>query len=265
MLADPASTYPWDPLRKDFYGGRVGIVRTSIALTFDRAMKPSPFNPDHTFEQDIGNAPFPVGEKTGLKPNTLCTTLIGFSAGLSKEQLKLAFEWYDWSKCGRGATLWLTEVKDKIRLLGKEAYPARALGGYVYKIREFPPGFPKAEDMIPKEFLDLFAKEKMTPLKPRPQQFGLKYNIYAMPSEELPYIQALNQKIVSEENLDIKAELEKIADSVNKEALNYKIKGDKEKFQRYYAAVEKFFKENYPTFYESDMFKEIWEKYYKVF
>jgi len=264
MLSDPASTYPWI-VDGDFSSGRVGITRSFATDMFASVVKgTSPFDPKRTLEQDVGWTSLPIGEKTGLRPSTLSSGIFGFNASLSKKEIKAAFDYFDWNYYGKGATIDLMTYRDRYRVLGKEAYPSD-LVTRIADIKEIPQGLPKFSDIIPKEYLDLYAKDKMTPAKPQPQQFGLKYTMIGMPGGEMLYTHAFNQKIVSEENLDIKTELEKIANLVNRDVFNYKIEGDKEKFQRYYAAVEKFYKENYPAFYESDMFKETWEKYYKVF
>jgi len=264
MLSDVTSTWPWDPVQKDFPAGRIGMARSSSVDEFLDSMKPSIFNPEHTYQQDCGFALLPVGDKTGIRPNTVCTTMWGFPASLSTEELKLAFEYWDWMVCGKGFSLKLMEIADKVRVIGKEEYPADILGSTPYKI-EMPSGLPDPEEIIPPEFLKIYQIGASCPLKPQPEDFGLRFSQWTMPASQLPVIQAFNQEIITQENLDIEKRLAEIANQLNKEDdLCFKIEGDREKLGKYYKAVESFFKENYPTFYESEMFKEIFEEYYKI-
>ena len=218
MLSDVASDFPWDPVSKDFYGGRIGMVRDSTSNRYPQLVgKPSPFNIDHAAEEDIGFINMPTGDKTGLVPNLVCTNILGFPAYLSEEELKLAFEFFDWNVAGRGKTLYLIGMADKFRLLGPVAYPVRELGLKAYKPRgEIPSGLPLPEEIIPANWLEVQRKGVIVPIKPQPENFGLKVGVWSMPPEELPYLQAFQQMMIAEKDFDIEKELEKLAVQVNK-------------------------------------------------
>jgi len=61
----------------------------------------------------------------------------------------------------------------------------------------------------------------------------------------------------------IKEMMEESAETINKKLLNYKIKGDKEKFKAYFKAMDDFYKENYPEFYGSKGYEENFVSYFK--
>lgn len=77
-------------------------------------------------------------------------------------------------------------------------------------------------------------------------------------------LQAAISKIFTDPNADPKTELDKAANVANKTALNEKLEGvTKENMKNYYTALDAFYKENFPKYYE-EVFKELFEKYYKV-
>lgn len=261
MLTDLSMTSPWDMLTKEFEGGRVGITLTPTVTQWRYSTRPSPFNPEHAYVDDVGLTTFPVGEETGVAPNMVYSMLYGFVATLNKEELKAAFEYWDWERCGKGRTLLLERIADEYSLLGKEVYPIE-LASYVYKLEEIPKGLPLPAKIIPEEFLKVHKKACMVPRQPYPEEFGLQLNCLYGLSLAYPYLKACWEGMLTKEDWNAKVELEKTGERINKESLNYKIPNDTEKFKEYYAAVKSFYKKNYPKFYESKAFKQQWEKYY---
>jgi len=264
----------WDPYNKDFMAGRIGLV-LMIGTPENKGLTPSPFHPEHKYSEDVGIAPQPTSfssRELGFFSMQADVDTWGFSAGLSKEELKAAFEYWDWISCGRGKTLELERAADLYPLIGKQTtvfYSINSPLFFAYKIRKVPRGLPTMEEMFGKEYAELVIplREKYVTVaakRPSPSDYGLKINMRAIPPSLFQYVQAAYQRIMSDANADVKTELEKVAPQINKECWNYKIKGDKEKFEKYYTAVADYLKEYAPEFYQSKKFKEMWEKYYKV-
>jgi len=265
MLTDITYKY-WDSYFKDFMGGRVGIA--AIWYPCGDYLGQSPWNPDRKFIDDLGLAPLPAGEKTGIRMGTFMSNPMGFLSTMTDEELRLAFDLVDWNMCGTGAMLKMERVNHKYSIMG--VYPGFLgdIRGYVdspYKPRfELPTNLKKAfEELYPKELIELFNFDRKVPHEPNPDAYGLKLSWDGIPAE-FPYIASVYQKIVSDPNADVVTELRKIEDAVNTECFSFKIEDDKEKFKKYYTAKAEWYKKHYPKFYESDLFKQLWEEYYKV-
>jgi len=262
MLSDPTATGHHQAYRKEFIGGRAGMCYIYGDGALNKANSPSPWYPNRVLKDDMGVTTFPMGKKTGIRANVIGGCTYGFLSTLSKKELEIAFDWWDWNVCGRGKTLFMMETLDNYKLYGKRAIDTGAVLG-LYHPREIPLGFPDVKDIWPEEYLRAWNLAIATPSAPEPAEFGLRINKTGT-MEAFPYLQALFQTIVSKEDLDVEVELKKIAEKINREAYNYKIEGDKEKLKKFVAATEEFYKENYPSFYNSNMFKETIEKYWKV-
>jgi len=266
MLTDVTYMY-WDSYFKDFIPGRVGM-----AAMWTRGvgyLDPSPWHAGRKYMDDAGVAPLPLGEKTGIRFATLYSDSVGFLSTLDKEQLKLAFELWEWFAIGRGRILMLEREGDLYSIIGKDYSPNTWLladfANSPYNLKgEVPANFRKEfEEIYPKELIEIHNFDIKVKNAPDSAEFGLDISWDGVPSE-FPYIASVYQTIVSDPNADVVKELEKIRDPVNKECFSYKIEGDKEKFKEYYTAKAEFYKKNYPKFYESKLFKEMWEKYYKI-
>jgi len=262
----------WHPLRKDFMSGRAAMA-LEIALT-NNGNEVSPFNSKRKFSEDIGLIPIPCSfssKEKGIRAGAGDFSLWGFTSNLDKEELKAAFEYFDWICCGRGKTLALERIADLYPLIGKEKRlcSVRDLPEfYIYKVRDIPPHLPRPVDLVGEKSMEewraLSEVNNIRLEQPYPSAYGLRYNILCMPYKSYPYLQAAYQTIMTNPNADVRTELERVAAQINKECFDFKIKDDKEKFKEYYTAMAEYVKEYYPDFYQSENFKEMWEKYYKV-
>jgi len=251
--------------RSEFKASRAGMVwgDTRVYLG-DFVRNPWVFSETVPFYEFAGSAPQPKG-KYNLRCSFLHAVISGFDPTLNKEELKAAFDWYDWNTVGVGKRLELMETIDHYFLTGSGG--ASLIYFHTtpyYKVRNLPAvTIPSMTELSSPDWERTYKQTISIPRPPDMFEYGFRIT-YRGVAEELPALSSLFQAVVTNPEADIQAELRKTADILNKTVYNYKIEGDKEKFKAYYTALEKFYEKNFPEFYQSSQFKEQLEKYHKV-
>jgi len=251
------------PHSKEMLGGRAGMVWTGNQV--GNNVGNFTFDPKKSNPKFIGVAPIPRG-KGNLRLRIVDFCPFGFDPTLDKEHLKASFDYYEWVAAGKGAELRFMDNIDEVKIMGPQYMGGWDIGCYMYwayPIPEYYRSQIKVSDYVPDDYIRVtttIAYE--TPGEPKSQQYGL---INCEKEGLLVDVdRGVLQAIVCNPDVDIQAEVKKAADKGNKMYLNYKIKNDKEKLQKFYAAVDDFYKEYYPDWYNSTEYKEMMEKYYKV-
>jgi len=261
----------------EFTSGRAAIM---IAGTLPRTLvlwgigQPHRFDPVKETKDILGGTLAPRAEY-GLRHNTMYTDPIMFDPTLSKEQLKAALDWTLWNTQGMGFQI--TQFVD----FGQRNIGIKTAGmwnGYyrtistpyrietsslaekeIAKLRK---EYPK----ITSKYEELFQKASSFPVIPSPRSYGLIPSDMGIAEIKETEMQVRDSLIATPKELtlaDIKAEIEKAGEKINKKVLNFKIKGDKEKFQAYFKAVDEFYKKNFPKFYGSKDYEENFVSYFK--
>ncbi|MCD6231034.1 extracellular solute-binding protein [Candidatus Aerophobetes bacterium] len=202
---------------------------------------------DMPFYKSCGPVPFPVGPE-GIRLNLITAGLMGFNPTLDKDQLKAAFEFYTWMwGGGEGYKILLEQT----RIVSKHPEVAVQMMPYLYPY----PGKPKKE-VVP-EWAKIEEIEKSFPTAPLPSAYNLVVNLQ---NSVLP----LFDTIIHDPKVDLQKVARETANRINKGVLNYKVKGQTVKnYKDYYTDLATFYKENFPEYYEKT-FKNLFEKYYKV-
>ncbi|MCD6231630.1 extracellular solute-binding protein [Candidatus Aerophobetes bacterium] len=236
----------------------------------DCIFKPHKYSPVKETKDILGIVSPPTSEY-GIQPNGCYADPVMFDATLDKEHLKAAFNWATWGLYGIGFQS-LAIRDSQLQSVG-----VTNIGGYTlfkclsspYNL-EVPYITTKVIDNIRKNFPEVMKRfEEMVkkgtslPVFLSPKDYGLDFkNISAVHEEE----NMLRSYLLTKKNISmdaIKEEMEKAADKINRKMLNYKVKGDREKWEAYFKAMDKFYKENYPKFYGTKDYEENFLNYFK--
>jgi len=253
---------------RNFKAGRTAITPwpASWAIS-DILFRPHRYSATVTTEEILGLVLPPQG-KYGLKIIEIASDPYAFDPTLNKEELKAAFEWMDWNLVGPGKTLLLERSVHLMSLVDEKAfYPWYALDhkGLSYlRIRKVPKGIPSLDEVIPADIVKVLRDAMKVPQVPGESFFGgvsglLGYSL----EEEVRIIYALYQKIALDPNANVEEEIKKTAELLNSTVYNVKMENDRELLKKYYTGLDNFYKENYPEYYKSAEYKEMWENYYK--
>jgi len=266
ILAGAKYTGWWDAAA-ELRAGRTGMTYSNLTGLIGKNVGVYDFAPDKPNTEFIGAICNPRGEY-GLRQDALVPEVCGFDPTLSKEELKAAFDWYDWTLAGRGAQLYIMEMVDRYRVTGKMpvglaevlllSYFDPWLG------EERPKTIPKVSEFLPKDYLEMYEYSMESPPRSNDVVSLVDYGLIDLDKDTFltGVKEALYDTIMSKPDVDIQAEAEKLAKIAATE-LSYKIKGDKEKLKNYFDALGEFYKKWYPEFYEKE-YKLLVEKYYKV-
>lgn len=201
---------------------------------------------DISFGEAMGIAPIPKGPQ-GVRIANMESVLWGFNPQLSEEELKAAFEFYTfnleytlplcfkaWSLTAGQTELNITNAVLTVPL----------------------PGVDSVVTLVP-EWGDVLNQMVKFPVKPSPGE-------YNMPVDLGDSYDALFGLIMQNPKVDLAKEAKTAANLVNQGVLDYKMEGQTVKdYQEYYQALDKFYKENFPDYYQ-EVFSDLFEKYYKV-
>jgi len=246
--------------REDFPSGRVAMAMNDAGQISGIAMQtPDVFGPGTSAKDVMGMVDFPTGIYK-LRGNVTGYLWWGFDPTLDKEHLKAAFDYCVWNDIGKGHEIEYRAQYNQAVLRGSPAY-------YVDDYITTPfepiimnyPGVPSMLDLVPEDYKREIGKASRIPRHPYMSYYGLTIRITSGAIE-----QGIFQSLATDEKADIDNLLKKAADIINSTDLCYKIKGDKEKFKAYYTALDEFYKENYPDWYKSAEYKQLFENYYKV-
>jgi len=210
-----------------------------------------------------GFALYPQGPY-GLRRGCPSLQLSALNPTLSKEQLKAAFEFMDFTLYGKGEWYYAQAGVDAylagLPILNQpEVRGPVPLPVFKQALKEVV-GNPKESDLYTPDQLRKRSLIFTVPEVPFPHIYGIPLKT---PKDYESALTAMYSKAVTDPNCDYQAAVNEAADVINKTVWNYKIKGDKEKFKEYYTALGKFYKEHYPEFYEKE-WPKLLEKYYKV-
>lgn len=252
---------------KEFIAGRTAMYYYQAVrdVFMDAVFRPHKFG-EEVESKDIEGCCLTPTSSYGIKLNNLFDDPIMFDPTISKEQLKAAFDWACWNRCGEGYILNLRNsvILDKggIKVSAYQCWQALTTP---YKV-EFPSDvkmmLENVKKQSPEEYWRVVKKSEEKVSIPTPTEYGLRID-----PAGLMNIVEMEIGLLLKENLtmdDIKAEMEKTGEKINRKILNYKIKGDKEKFKAYVAALDEFYKKNFPKWYNSKEYKEYMEEYWKV-
>jgi len=245
-------------------GGRIAITFASSLHVSSLAVNSMPefygkdYNPisgtDKAYYEVVGVRPFIAGPQ-GIAIPWGESLFYVFNPLLNKEELEAAVEYYSYWACGGKGTelsLAIDKVRTGVALRGEGTCP--------YPI----PGTKSYLDLAPKRFRETEKYAWSLPVPPLPGMYNLPIEGLNLRSNEGPLSDIVEAIYSDPEKVDIQKLAEKVADRVNKNILNYKIEGQTVKdYKRYYEALDKFYKENYPEYYKTT-FKQLWEEYYKV-
>jgi len=253
---------------REVKAGRAGMNWYTVTdVLRDIITTPYCIDPAVPMKDIVGVALTPMGPHKIRMPR-MSGMWFSFDPTLSKEQLKAAFEWWDWNHVGMGRELQLRQIADMFRFtpfsVDKIPWTLIIEPYWSYEFRgETPVGLPDMKKYIPSEYYEVHEKELRTPTIPEPVDFGLELGLRTYDREEIAALVSLIQSVVTNPNTTVEAEMKKTADILNKTVFNYKIKGDKEKMKNFVDAMIKFYKENYPEYYDSKEFEEELE-YFKI-
>lgn len=252
---------------RNFKAGRTAIAAWPASWAVSQILSsPHLYSPTATTEEILGLALPPQG-KYGLEMVEVTSSTWAFDPTLNKEELKAAFEWMDWNTVGRGKTLLLERALHLMPLNEKAFYPWAQItheGLSYLKVREVPKGLPSLDEMIPTDVMKVLRDGMKVPQVPGETFIsGVSGLIDYSQEEEIPIIYALYHKIALDPNADVAEEIKKTADLLNNTVYNVKMENDRELLKKYYTGLDNFYKENYPEYYKSAEYKEMWENYYK--
>lgn len=246
-------------IRSEFWAERSGMCWFDSGYLYA-------YNYDTVFDgipvQDaIGYAPKPVGIY-GLTAFNSMGSLVPFDPTLNKEELKAAFDWLTWQQAGQGLILRMNQDIAKMKM----GYPFPA---FYYKQYPVPlaPDYPDLRAIWNEKAprcLEWREHAESLPVQPDPSEYGLMFGRCVTKAEEITVLTGLWQGLISDPNFDIEAELKKVGNILNSTLYNVKIEGDTEKVKAFFTDLANFYKENYPEFYQSDVFQKQYETYFRL-
>lgn len=203
-------------------------------------------------EKYVGLTRLPQGPE-GLISFATFIYSMGFNATLSPEELKAAVDYFYYIYYGYGKAL----MQLCWYLTGRLPYERPfAL------IPDLEIGVPPRRSFFPGEMFDMEELIEKTPRPPQHSEFGIP-NYKNLATQDA--IASLVQEALTNPNFDAQKAANEKARYINDHILNYKIKGQTiADIKGYFTALEEFYKKNYPKFYSSDTYREMWEKYYKI-
>lgn len=257
---------------QEFNSGRVAMRYFSYKydVVSSCMYTPHKFDPVKESKDILGMALSPT-TKYKLRPKCLRFSPLMFDVTLDKEQLEAAFNWAIWNLCGTGFENSLVSTFQGMQLgLPTGGWETYVLLTTPYKVEKGPYAnkiVDIAREKFPgvlKNFEEIHAKNNLFPYFPSPKEYGLEVR---NASEIQKLENALRIALLMEEKISmdtIKKEMEKTAQKINTKLVNYKIKGDVERWEAYFKVIDKLYKENYPEFYGSKDYEENFANYFKL-
>lgn len=243
-----------EPARWGFWKTpRLGLATMTFAYTMNRCWDGTNHRSGAELPgEPIGVTLLPRGPE-GTEYSPMDTVYAGINPTLSKEQQDAAWKWMTYYYAGTG-----TEIFYMRGLLVGKYITSCYLLSKMYHL-DIPVIL--AKKVMHPDYLKM-ADQGLAMKRPfEPSHFGLSVLNTARVDKEL---EAAVTAVLGSATADPKKELDKVADVVNKVALNYKVEGaTKKNIQEYYTALAKFYKENYPDYYNK-VFSGMMEKYFKI-
>lgn len=249
----------WFEWHSEFEAGRAAMISSfSPHIPSQSLEQPYLYGKDKPFRDTVGMAPPPSGP-TGLNEFRAITNPFGFDPTMSPEQLRAAFDWTKSLFYGPIFSNTLRALVDRDRALGKPttAYSQLLVTPYVPKDRVLTEPM---EKIFPPDYLRLYAQLRQTHSPPLPREFGLQ----EPPTQELDdRVKRMYSEAIFGGETDPRALIHRTAEIVNTTMLDFRHPGDRERQQRFYAALGDFYRRYFPEFYRRD-WPELYERYYRV-
>ena len=251
--------------------GRAAMGYTTVNM-FAAAVVDTPYaySPTVPTSEILGVARVPQSELYGLFDlATLCG--VGFNPTLNEEELKAAFDWWDWNVVGKGRTMVLRSMLDR-RVITEELTPSANYPmqdiiaktvGRMYQVREIPEGFPPLTDFLPADYMVFFEEMGKIPASPWGEVGPAGLQVPGSVEERI-VLQGLLEELIGNPNFDIEGGLEKAANLLNSTLYNVKFENDREILKEAFTDLDNFYKEYYPEWYNSKEYKDLFENYYKT-
>jgi len=252
--------YDWIGTRNEYLSGRVGMLYFPYSHTTQRALSyPHRLDPVKITTDIDGVAPWPKGPYGTRKFNesAFCNGDMGFDPTLSKEQLEAIVDWHLMWRFGLGkyintVTRYINEGSPNDGLTDR-------LGGLT-RMTRLPEGIPSIDELMPAGYVKCKEFLHAQPIPPTRSN----YNIALIDAAGFlsGIHNAVQAAITNPDWNKVVKSIKSSAKQVNASVLNNKT-GTKEDLKAYFVELNKYYKDNYPTYYEK-MFKSLWEKYYKL-
>ena len=248
----------WFEWHKEFDASHAGMISSfSPHIPSEFLNSPEKFGKDKPYGDTVGIAAPPRGP-AGYSPLRPVTNPIGFDPTLSKEQLKIAFEWCK-------SYFYGDIFSNRIRAQMQEA-KVKGRKGSLYSEMLVLPYKPKENlldrplsDVFPKDYLRLYDQIRASHAPPLPREYGLK----EPPTSELNQaIKAMYSEAITGTG-DLKALIAKTANLINTNLLKDRQPEDTERLRRYLDARTAFYKKYWPEFYQKVWLPRL-STYYKL-
>jgi hypothetical protein len=235
----------WFERHNEFDSGRTAMIPSFAPhIPRDSVLNPTKMGKDKPFKDTVGMVPLPRGSNgyNSLRP---ITNPIGFDPTLSKEELKLAFEW---CKSWFYGDMFLNRMRaatQEAKLKGKqsEIYVEYLVLPYTPKenLLDKP-----LESVFPPDYLSTYKAIRAAHAPPLPREFGIQE---PASSDLDKAVQALYSEAISSQ-IDLKELIAKHANLINTNLLQFSGKEDRERLKRYVEARTQFYRTYLPKYYE---------------
>ena len=252
-------TLGWFEWHAEFDASRAAmIISHSAHLPKESLDQPDKFGKDKPFRETVGMVPPPRGP-SGLSGFKTYTNNFGFDPTLSPEELQAAFDWTTSLFYGPTFVNQLRATIQQAKVQGKRSSAYGVLLANPYKPVEEVLSEP-LEEIFPANYLRMYDLIRKVPAAPLPREFGLRE---PPPAEFEDAVRAMYSEAVTSKTVDLQALVGRTANIVNRTMLSFGAPDDREKLQRFHAALGEFYRRHYPEFYRRD-WPPLYERYYRV-
>ena len=250
----------WGQWHQEFEGGRAAMIRTfSPYVPTQMLNSPYQFGQDKLYSETVGMVLPPTGSG-GLRDLMPDANVFGFNPRLKPEELLAAFEWMKSYLYGETYLYRMRVSLDRARIYGKGDIIYRDLLISPYRAEQ-ELDLPKPlEEVFPPDYIRTYDAIKGAPALPMARGFGLTE---PAGQEYLESITAMFSEALADENADLEDIVARTAARINQNVLDFKDENDREKLKNFYTALGDYYRDNFPTFYNT-VWPRLLEDYYKV-
>jgi hypothetical protein len=233
----------WFEWHNEFSGGHAAMVQSFAPhIPAESLGSPLKFGKDKPYRDTVGMAPPPRGPH-GLDPLLPETNPIGFDPTLSRDQLRLAFEWVKSYFYGDVFANRIRAASQDSRVKGKTSTIYAELLALPYRPKENLLDRPLSE-VFPKDYLETYRRIRSAHAPPLPREFGLK----EPPEAELNNaIKAMYSEAITSDT-DLRQLIRRTAQLVNANLLDFRGSGDAAAMREYLKARTDFYRAYFPEF-----------------
>lgn len=244
----------WFEWHNEFSGGHAAMIQSFAPhIPNESLSSPFKFGKEKPYRDTVGMAPPPRGPY-GFDPLLPETNPIGFDPTLSKEQLRLAFEWIKTYFYGDVFANRVRATSQDARVKGKTSTLYAELLVLPYRPKENLLDRP-LEEVFPTDYLETYRRIRAAHAPPLPREFGLK----EPPEAELNNaVKAMYSEAITTET-NLRQLLRKTAELVNTNLLNFRGKNDAEALRRYFDARTEFYRTYFPRFHDQVWLRKLRE------